>query len=189
MSLSNIIPLPKSGEPDNYRGISLTCVMAKLFNKLVLNRIKDPIDPHLRSSQNGFRKGKSTVGQILALRRLIKEMKRNNLTAALYFVDFRKAFDSIHRGIMIKILRAYGVPPNLLKAQTLYRDTNARVVTSDGESEELRIHAGVLQGDTLAPFLFIIGLCPQQGHCREGRGAWVHSDSPEIQETTGGSPY
>ena len=161
-SLSNIIPVPKSGDlskPDNYRGISLTCVMAKLFNRLVLNRIRDPIDPHLRSAQNGFRKGRSTVGQILALRRLIEEVKRNNLTAVLCFVDFRKAFDSIHRGVMIKILRAYGVPPNLLKAiETLYRDTSARVVTSDGESEEFRIHAGVLQGDTLAPFLFIVAL-------------------------------
>ena len=62
--LSNIIPVPKSGDlskPDNYRGISLTCVAAKLFNRLVLNRIRDPIDPHLRSAQNGFRTGRSTV--------------------------------------------------------------------------------------------------------------------------------
>ena len=88
-----------------------------------------------------------------------EEVKRNNLTAVLCFVDFRKAFDSIHRGVMIKILRAYGVPPNLLRAiETMYRDTSARVVTPDGESEDFRIHAGVLQGDTLAPFLFIIAL-------------------------------
>ena len=161
-SLSNIIPVPKSGDlskPDNYRGISLTCVTAKLFNRMVLNRIRDPIDPHLRSAQNGFRKGRSTVAQILALRRLIEEVKRHNLTAVLCFIDFRKAFDSIHRGLMIKILRAYGVPPNLLRAiETMYRNTSAKVVTPDGESEEFRIHTGVLQGDTLAPFLFIIAL-------------------------------
>ena len=161
-SLSNIIPVPKSGDlskPDNYRGISLTCVTDKLFNRMVLNRIRDPIDPHLRCAQNGFRKGRSTVAQILALRRLIEEVKRNNLTAVLCFIDFRKAFDSIHRGVMIKILRAYGVPPNLLRAiETMYRNTSAKVVTPDGESEEFRIHAGVMQGDTLAPFLFIIAL-------------------------------
>ena len=86
-------------------------------------------------------------------------MKRNNLTAVLCFVDFRKAFDSIHRGVMIKILRAYGVPPNLLRAiETMYRDTSATVVTLEGESEEFRIHAGVLQAGTLAPFLFNIAL-------------------------------
>ena len=54
----------------------------------------DPIDPHLRGAQNGFRKGRSTVAQILALRRLIEEVKRNNLTAVLCFVDFHKPFDS-----------------------------------------------------------------------------------------------
>ncbi len=65
----------------------------------------------------------------------------------------KKAFDSIHRAVMVKILRAYGVPPNLLRAiETMYRDTRAKVVTPDGETEEFEIHAGVLQGDTLPPF-------------------------------------
>ena len=82
-SLSNIIPVPKSGDlskTDNYRGISLTCIIAKMVNSMILNRIRDAIDPHLRDNQNGFRKGRSTVGQILALRRIIEEMK-NNFTA------------------------------------------------------------------------------------------------------------
>ena len=161
-SLSNIIPVPKSGDlskTDNYRGISLTCIIAKMVNSMILNRIRDAIDPHLRDNQNGFRKGRSTVGQILALRRIIEEVKKNNLTAVLCFIDFKKAFDSIHRAVMVKILRAYGVPPNLLRAiETMYRDTRAKVVTPDGETEEFEIHAGVLQGDTLAPFLFVVAL-------------------------------
>ena len=32
------------------------------------------------------------------------------------FIDFKKAFDSIHRGKMMRILKAYGIPPNLLQA-------------------------------------------------------------------------
>ena len=40
----------------------------------------------------------------------------------------------------------------------MYRDTRAKVVTPDGETEEFEIHAGVLQGDTLAPFLFVVAL-------------------------------
>ena len=57
------------------------------------------------------------------------------------------------------ILKAYGVPPNLLRAiGTMYEGRRARVVTPDGNSEEMDILAGVLQGDTLAPFLFIIVL-------------------------------
>ena len=57
------------------------------------------------------------------------------------------------------ILTAYGVPPDLLRAiGTMYVCTRARVVTVDCDSEEFDILAGVLQGDTLAPFLFIIVL-------------------------------
>ena len=55
---------------------------------------------------------------------------------------------------MVRILRAYGVPPNLLRAiDTMNAGTSARVVTPDGNSEEFDIWAGVMQGDTLAPFL------------------------------------
>ena len=99
------------------------------------------------------------MAQILALRRIIEGVKGNNLKAILTFIDFKKAFDSIHRGKMIRILKAYGIPPNLLQAiETMYTKTMAKVVSPDGETEMFEITAGVLQGDTLAPFLFIIVL-------------------------------
>jgi len=49
-------------------------------------------------NQNGFREVKSTVGQILVLRRIIEEVQINNIPAVLDFIDFRKAFDSISKG-------------------------------------------------------------------------------------------
>ena len=85
------------------------------------NRIQPKLDPHLRPNQNGFRPGRSTAAHILALRRIIEGVKRNNLKAVLLFVDFSKAFDSIHRGKMMKILRAYGILKQLVNAiSTLY---------------------------------------------------------------------
>ena len=75
------------------------------------------------------------------------------------FIDFKKAFDSIHRGKMMRILKAYGIPPNLLQAiEKMYTNTKAKVISPDGETEMFDITTGVLQGDTLAPFLFIIVL-------------------------------
>ena len=60
---------------------------------------------------------------------------------------------------MIKILKAYGIPPTLLRAiEAMYTNTKAKVVSPDGETELFDITAGVLQGDTLAPFLFVIVL-------------------------------
>ena len=59
----------------------------------------------------------------------------------------------------MRILKAYGIPLNLLRANKgMYSNTKARVVTQDGETEQFDITADVLQGDTLAPFLFVIVL-------------------------------
>ena len=57
----------------------------------------------------------------------------------------------------MKILRAYGVPEKIVGAiNIMYTDTIAKVLSQDGESDFFEILAGVLQGDTPAPFLFII---------------------------------
>ncbi|KXJ16918.1 LINE-1 reverse transcriptase-like [Exaiptasia diaphana] len=161
-SLMNIIPVPKSGDlsnTNNYRGISLMCILAKMFNKLILNRMRSAINPKLRTNQNGFRPERTTVAQILTLRRIIEGVKANNLPAIITFIDFKKTFDSIHRAKMMRILKAYGIPPNLLRAiESMYTNTRARVSTPDGEKKQFNISAEVLQGDTLAPFLYIIVL-------------------------------
>ena len=161
-SILNIVPIPKSGDLSlggNYRGISLSSIVAKTFNRLLLNRIRPALDSHLRTNQNGFRSGRTTVGHILALRRLIEGVKANHLPAIITFIDFRKAFDTIHRGKMLKILRAYGIPEQLVKAiGGMYESTRAKIISPDGETELFDILAGVLQGDTLAPYLFVVVL-------------------------------
>ena len=159
---SEIVPLPKKGNltlQQNYRGISLTQIAAKIYNKLLLNRIFPAVNPILRRNQNGFRKGRSTIAQILALRRIIEEMKFGNKELTIVFVDFKKAFDSINREVMFEILGLYGIPDKIIKAiKALYTNTKSRVITPDGETELFDIVAGVLQGDTLAPLLFVIVL-------------------------------
>ena len=159
-STSGIIPIPKKGDlsnPTNYRGISLTPIAAKIYNKLILNRLQPHIDPLLRPNQNGFRKGRGTISQILTIRRIIEGIKSKNLKSVLTFVDFKKAFDSIDRNMLMNILRAYGIPERIVRAiDVMYTDTIAKVLSPDGETNFFKILAGVLQGDTLAPFLFII---------------------------------
>ena len=88
-----------------------------------------------------------------------KAYGQKNLQATLLFVDFTKAFDSIHRGKMEQILLAYGLPKETVAAiMILYRNTKVKVRSPDGDTEYFDIVAGVLQGDTLAPYLFIICL-------------------------------
>ena len=60
---------------------------------------------------------------------------------------------------MEQILLAYGLPKETVAAITiLYRNTKVKVRSPDGDREYFDIVAGVLQGDTLAPYLFIICL-------------------------------
>ena len=104
-----ILPLPKKEiwvSRKNYRGITLTSIAAKIYNSLLFNRIQPEVEKILRRNQNGFRKNRSTVSQILTVRRIIEGVKAKNMQAALLFVDFSKAFDSVHRGKMEKILLA-----------------------------------------------------------------------------------
>ena len=155
----NIIPIPKSGDlrsASSYRGISLNSVVAKAYNKMILNRIKSGIDHRLRINQNGFCNNRSTV-HILAVRRLLEGVKKKNLPGFFIFIDFKKAFDTVHRGNMFKILQAYGILDILVTAiKNMYINTQAKVLSADGETRSFDIQAGVLQGDTLAPYLFVI---------------------------------
>ena len=60
---------------------------------------------------------------------------------------------------MEQILLAYGLPKETVAAiMILYRNTKVKVRSPDGDTEYFDIVSGVLQGDTLAPYLFIICL-------------------------------
>ena len=142
-----ILPFRKKGElglAKNYRGITLTSIAA--------NRIQPKIDNILRKNQNGFRRNRSTTSHIFTIRRILEGVRAKNLQATLLFVDFTKAFDSIHRGKMEQILLAYGLPKETVATiMILYRNTKVKVRSSDGDTNYFDIVAGVLQGDTLAP--------------------------------------
>jgi len=50
------------------------------------------------------------------LRRIVEKLKNHDLEAVITFVDFRKAFDSIDRTKMFSILKAYGIPTDIIAA-------------------------------------------------------------------------
>ena len=65
-------------------------------------------------------------------------MKKNKLPALITFIDFRKVFDTVHRGKMLKILKAFGIPNQIVRAiVTMYENTRAKVITQDVETEPL----------------------------------------------------
>ena len=100
----------------NYRGISLMSIAAKVYNRVLFNRIRDPIDKILRKNQAGFRKGRSCIQKIHILRRIIEGAEYEKIPLYITFIDFKKAFDSIDRNMMFAILRHYGIPAKIVGA-------------------------------------------------------------------------
>ena len=92
-SILNIIPIPKKGDlslGNNYRGISITSLVAKTYYCIILNRILPHLDCHLRKIKMVSGSGKTTTSQILALRRLLEGVKDKKLEAILIFIYFKK---------------------------------------------------------------------------------------------------
>ena len=151
-----ILPFPKKadlGLAKNYRGITFTSIAAKIYNALLHNRIEPKIDNILRKNQNGFWRNRSTASQILIICRILEGVCAKNLQATILFIDFTKAFDSIHRRKMEQILLIYSLPKETVTAiMILYRNTKVKVRSLDGDTDYFDIVAGVLQGDTLAPY-------------------------------------
>ena len=154
----NIVTLPKKGDLSdcsNWRGITLLSLPSKVLCHVILSRIKDKIDEILRDEQSGFRKGRSCTDAIFALRSIIEKSTAQNLPLFIHFVDFQKAFDSVHRESLWSILKLYGIPQkicNVIKA--LYFDTECTIRLGGTTSKPFSIETGVRQGCVLSPFLF-----------------------------------
>ena len=136
---SVIVPLPKKGDLSlmtNYRGISLLSIAAKVYNKILLNRIRDEVDLILRKNQAGFRPGRSCAQQIHILRRIMEGFSDYQLPLVVTFIDFKKAFDSINRKVMFSVLRHYGIPEAVVNAiSTLYKNCRSAVMVEGNISE------------------------------------------------------
>ena len=143
----------------NYRGLS--SIVTELYNRTILNRIRPVINPHLRVDQYGFCQNKTTVAQVLSLRRIIERARKRNVPAVLTFIYFKKAFNSIHRGKMFKILSAYGIPERL---ELSIKDVHQH------KSQCCHQMARQLRRECFrAPFLFIIVLDYAMRQAIDGR--------------------
>ena len=155
-----IVKLPKKGNLSccgNWRGVTLLSVPGKVLCLILLERLKVELDSLIRDEQAGFRPGRSCSDQIFTLRNIIEQCIEYQNSIYLNFVDFKKAFDSIHRDSLWKILRAYGVPDMFINIfRRLYEGCAYCVKTEEGYTEFFTVETGVRQGCILSPMLFIL---------------------------------
>ena len=121
--------------------------------------MKDAVDERLRDNQAGFRSNRSCLDQIATLRIIVEQSLEWNSSLYVNFVDYRKAFDSIHRDTLWHLLRHYGIPLKLTKLiKKSYEDMTCQVVHQEKLTEKFGVKTGVRQGCLLSPFLFLLAI-------------------------------
>lgn len=158
--IGQIIPIHKSGEHticDNYRGITKLCNIYKILTTSIYKKLTKYIK--IGEYQCGFTKGRSTVDAIHTVKQIIHKANEYNVRISIMFLDFKKAFDSLKRTEINKIINNIQIPAKLKKLLImLTTKTAATVITRRGETEEFKINKGVRQGDTLSAAIFTIAL-------------------------------
>ncbi|KAK6734650.1 hypothetical protein RB195_018065 [Necator americanus] len=153
-----IIPLHKKlsvTDPRNYRRILLLRVMYKVSERIILDRLIKHREETTRDEQAGFRPGRSTIDQMLIVRRVIEIWRRYSKPMQLAFLDFEAAFDSPHRSRLLNALRADGVPGKFVRLlDDMNQRTIAAVRTPAGCTTPFEVVTGVRQVAVAEPFLF-----------------------------------
>ena len=144
----------------SYRGISLLESVGKVFSRILLNRLEKHICPSvIPESQSGFRGGRGTVDMIFSARQLVEKSLEQHVPLCQVFVDLTKAFDTVNRDALWKVLGKFGCTTAFVeKFRQLHRDMKGRVNFDGRLSEELPIDNGVKQGDIPGPTLFSLYL-------------------------------
>ena len=157
-----IIKLPRKenlADCNNWRGITLLSVPGKVLGAIILERICESLEQHIREGQAGFRKGKSCADQIFILSNIFEQSVEWRREIVINFIDFKKAFDSLHRPTIWNNLQSYGLPMKIINIIRLMYDGSTSCVRVRGiNTERSEITSGVRQGDVLSPVLFIIVL-------------------------------
>ena len=144
---------------DNYRPISNLPLLSKVFEKLTLNRLLSFINKYtlLNDSQFGFRKERDITQAAIKLITPIVKAYHDKVYACCFFLDLKKAFDTVDHGILLNKLYHQGFRENInsyLKSYLTGRKQYVQV--GDYKSDTLTINKGVPQGSIIGPLLFLL---------------------------------
>ena len=151
-----LVPLHKKGSRticDNYRGIALLNIPRKVLAKAILNWIKPRAEELLRESPCGFHCGRDCADKLFTLQMLMDKAREYHHLLYAFFIELRKAYDSVNCESLWRILQnSYCLPSKLL---SIIQALHEAAVRAYGKiSDKFPFTSGVRQGCVLAPTLF-----------------------------------
>ena len=156
--LESLFKKGERSECGNFRGISLLSIVGKVFARVLLNRmISSIVDDVLPESQCRFRAQRGTSDMIFSTRQIQEKCIEQNMDLYQCFIDLTKAFDTVNRKMLWKVLKKFGCPDKFIHLiRSLHDDMKATVNSNGSLSEPFAVENGVKQGDVLAPTLFAL---------------------------------
>ena len=157
-----INPIFKKGDindAQNYRGITLINVLAKIYSQLLLNRLTKWSEKYDKISNNqfGFQKGKSIVDCIFILHSVISKVINSGERLYCVFIDYEKCFDKVDRSFLWQKLLSENVSCKLVKAiKSMYNTVKLCVRYKSSFSQFFDSYIGLKQGDPSSPLLFML---------------------------------
>ena len=140
-------------ECKNYRGIMLPSVPGNVLNRIIVDRLK------LRDHQACFRKDRSCTDHIATLRIIVEQSMEWDSFLYINCVDYEKAFDSLNRDTLWKLLQHYGISNTFMSLiRNTYENMACRVIHAGQFTDSFTVKTGVRQGCLLSPFLFLLAI-------------------------------
>ncbi|VDO95948.1 unnamed protein product [Schistosoma curassoni] len=119
--------------------------------------MKGCVDAQLRDQQAEFRKDRSCLYQTATLRIIVEQSIEWNSSLYNNFIDYEKAFGSVERTTIWRLLRHYGVPQKIVNIiQSSYVGLNWKIVHGGQLTKSFEVKTGARQGCLLSSFLFLL---------------------------------
>ena len=146
-------------DPSNYRTLTLNGAIYKLFMRMLVIRILEYCENNsiLPEAQHGFRTNRNCNQANYILNTIRNSCLKFGIDLYACYIDLKKAYDTVDRELLWKILKYIGLAPNLIAVIKALYDNSFSAIRLNGEiSEFFSTSTGLKQGCPLAPLLFII---------------------------------